>query len=126
MNEAQLYEKIGRLHAALDAERQAHDLTLKVFSEVVSGGCDASRIMVNLTDRSVTWAAPGERPATPSTINGVPVCVVAPEPQPDQEVGPFEDKATGHEVMVTGPRLVVLRMEKQSEPSPNGELAPLS
>lgn len=89
MTEAQLYEKIGRLQTELDAERATHELHLRVLAEVVSGECDRSRVLVNLTDGTVTWSAPGQRPAMPMTINGVPVCVVAPE-EPKHEAPPLD------------------------------------
>lgn len=78
MTEQQLYEKIGRLQMELDALNNEHDLVLKVFSEVVSGECDRRRVMIDLTNRRVHWAAPGQRPGLPPTINGLPKCVVAP------------------------------------------------
>ncbi len=115
MNEPQLFEKIGRLQLALEEERGQLDSILQVFAEVISGQCDPQRVMVNLTDRTVTWAAEGERPATPATINGLPRVVVAPEPQ---SVGPFDDLAAGHEVTVTGSRLTVIRVEKSPPEKP--------
>lgn len=60
----------------LDAE---YSVLLKLLSEVVSGEVAASRILVNLTDRTWVKADEGARPGLPATSNGLPVCVVAPE-----------------------------------------------
>jgi len=79
MTEAQLYEKVGRQAVELETRKVAFTQLLKVFAEVVSGECERSRLLVNLTDETYTWAPPGERPAMPATINGVPQCVMAPD-----------------------------------------------
>lgn len=78
MTEAQLYEKVGRQQAAIEQKDAANGQLLDVLAKIVSGEIDRSRVMVNLTDKSVTWAPEGFRPELPATINGVPVCVVAP------------------------------------------------
>ena len=84
MNESELYGKIGQLQCANDTMKANYSRLIRVVSEIVSGECDDSRVLVNLTDETVMWAPVGERPAMPATINGVPECVVAPDrPQPD-------------------------------------------
>lgn len=78
MTESQLYEKLGRQQTRLEQQDEAYTLLLQRFAGVVSGELDRSRVLVNLTDRTWTVSEPGTRPATPPTINGLPLCVVAP------------------------------------------------
>jgi hypothetical protein len=80
MTESQLYEKVGRLqvaHEQLDAE---YTRLLGLLAQVVAGDVDPARLLVDLTNRTWTLAEPGQRPGLPATINGLPRCVVAPEP----------------------------------------------
>lgn len=77
--ESQLFEKIGRLQTELDRVTAEKSAILQVFAEVLSGKCDPKRVMINLTAGEVTWAPEGCRASLPPTINGLPVCVVAPE-----------------------------------------------
>lgn len=88
-----MFEKIGRLQMELDALRERNDLHLRVFAEVLTGTCDPSRVLVNLTDGTVTWAAKGERPAVPARINGLPVCVTAPRDEPEISLAEFNGRA---------------------------------
>lgn len=85
MTESQLYERLGRLQMDLEKMTAQRDKILHVFAEVLSGECDASRVMIDLTNKTVVWAAPGETPSLPATINGLPVCVVAPPKSQDKE-----------------------------------------
>lgn len=78
MNESKLYETLGRKQAQLEAQDAAYNALLNLLASVVIGEIDRSRIMVNLTDRNWIATGPGERPALPATINGLPVCIVAP------------------------------------------------
>lgn len=84
MNEQELYAKIGKLQTLNDTMKENYSKLIRVVSEIVSGECDVSRVLVNLTDETVSWAPQGERPSMPATINGKPECVIAPEkPQPE-------------------------------------------
>lgn len=88
--EAQLFEKIGRLQVELENVKQAFENLLGATAKIVSGEIDRSRVMVNLTAKSIAWAPEGFRPEVPATINGEPRCVVAPveEPAEDKEPPP--------------------------------------
>ncbi len=79
MTEAELYERLGRMLEQCERNERGFNSLLDTLGKVVSGEIDRSRVMVNLTDKAVSWAAAGERPMLPATINGVPVCVVAKE-----------------------------------------------
>lgn len=79
MTESEGYERIGRLVHKCEHLESAFTSMLDTLAKVVSGEIDRSRVMVNLTEKSVMWSPEGERPSLPATINGVPVCVVAPE-----------------------------------------------
>lgn len=76
MTEAQLYEKIGRLTATAEKQDEAYSQLLNVLMHVIRGDISRNRVMVNITDRTWSVAKPGEFPATPATINGLPICVV--------------------------------------------------
>lgn len=76
MNETDILAKVGKLQIEKDNLQAGYDQVLKVLAEVVSGECDTSRILVNLTEGIYQWVVAGERPATPATINGLPHIVV--------------------------------------------------
>jgi len=71
---------IGRKQIQLEELDQQYSRLTNVLAGVVSGAIAPSRVMVNLTDRTWTVAAPDTRPGMPATVNGLPICVVAPEP----------------------------------------------
>ena len=75
-----LYEVLGRKQVQLEAQDAAYANLLALLSRVVSGEVDRSRLLVNMTDRTWELVDVGQRPAMPATINGLPVCVVAPDP----------------------------------------------
>lgn len=78
MTESEGYERIGRLSHRVEQAEAAFNAVLDTLAKVVSGEICRSRVMVDLTNRGVTWAPEGMRPETPATINGLPKCVVAP------------------------------------------------
>lgn len=78
MTESEGYERIGRLAHKCEQLEAGNVQLLDTLAKVVSGEIDRSRVMVNLTDKTVIWAPEGERPEVPATINGVPRCIVAP------------------------------------------------
>ncbi len=63
MNEAKLYEKIGRLQSDLDAMNANYDQLLVVLANVEIGAIDPSRVKVNLAARSWEVAAASEKTA---------------------------------------------------------------
>jgi len=70
---------VGRKQVALE-ELQAQTLNLlQTLADVVSGKTARSRVIVNLTAHSWDIAPEGQRPCMPATINGVPICVIAPD-----------------------------------------------
>lgn len=77
--EAKLLAKIGEQHLEIESIKANYRSLVETVANIVRGDIDLSRVMVNLTDHSVFWAPIGERPSMPATINGFPVCVVAPE-----------------------------------------------
>jgi hypothetical protein len=77
--EEKLYARIGRMQLTAEAQDEAYTALLKVLAGVVSGEIDRKRVLVNLTDRTWQTTEPGQRPALPATINGIPLCVVAPD-----------------------------------------------
>lgn len=79
MNEAQLYEMLGRRSASLEVLNAQFDLVLATLGQVVTGEMDRSRVLVDLTNRGFSVSAPGTRPAMPATINGLPNCLMAPD-----------------------------------------------
>lgn len=78
---AKLYEKIGRQQETIEAQDTNYTALLNVLAAVVNGTIDRSRVMVNLTDRQWVVSEPGTMPTMPSTVNGLPQCVTAPEPE---------------------------------------------
>jgi hypothetical protein len=78
MEAEKLLAEIGRLTMENKALRDDRATILKIFSEVLTGECEITRIMIDLTNQKLVWAPPGLQPALPSTINGIPQCVVAP------------------------------------------------
>ncbi len=82
MNENQLYEKIGRITAAKELAEGNYEAALLCMSRMLTGEIDNSRVIVNLTDKSFNWVAPGDRPPLPPTINGLPQCVVSSDTDP--------------------------------------------
>ena len=82
MNEAQLFEMLGRKQARIEGMDASYDALLALLADVVSGRCAPSRVLVNLTDRSWERAPEGHRPGLPATVNGLPKVVVAPEEAP--------------------------------------------
>lgn len=79
MDESKLYETLGRKQAQLEAQDAAYTDLLSLLAGVVGGTIDRARVLVNLTGRTWQLAPEGCRAAMPATINGQPVCVVAPE-----------------------------------------------
>lgn len=77
----ELYAKIGEQHLEIEGLKKRFGKLLNVIADIVRGDIDLSRVMVDLTNQGVSWAPIGQRPAMPATINGLPVCVVAPEKQ---------------------------------------------
>ncbi len=75
----ELYAMVGRKQATIETQDAAYTAILRQLAGVVSGEIDRSRVLVNLTDRTWIVCPEGERPAMPATINGLPVCVVAPD-----------------------------------------------
>lgn len=75
---AKLYAKIGQMQEQLDDLNEAYNALLNMVASVVGGDIDRNRVLVNRTNRSWEVALPGQRPALPATINGLPQCVVAP------------------------------------------------
>ncbi len=63
MTEAELYERLGRMLEQCERNERGFNSLLDTLGKVVSGEIDRSRVMVNLTDKAVTWAAAGERSA---------------------------------------------------------------
>ncbi len=65
MNEAKLYEKIGRLQSDLDAMNANYDQLLAVLANVASGATDPERVSVDLAARSWAVAAEDKRQTAP-------------------------------------------------------------
>lgn len=91
MNEEQLLARLGRQALEIERLNECYNQVARALADVVSGNIAASRVLVNLTDRTYTIAAEGECPPVPATINGLPVCVVSPD-RPPCGIGDF-DKA---------------------------------
>lgn len=92
---AKLYEQLGRKQETIEAQDAAYQALMDLLAKVVSGDIATSRLLVNLTARTWEVSAQGERPAMPATVNGQPVCIIAPE-APDfvGEIGKLKaDKA---------------------------------
>lgn len=73
-----LYEQLGRKQERIEDQDAAYGALLDLLAKVVTGEIDRSRVLVNLTDRSWSYAPPGQRPPLPATINGLPQVAVAP------------------------------------------------
>ena len=69
-------ETIGKLYSDLQAEKAFGDTLLGLVANMLRGAIDPSRVLVNLTDRTVAWEGEGQRPGLPAIINGRPDCVV--------------------------------------------------
>lgn len=82
MDEQSLFARIGRMQLTAEAQDEAYARLLNLLALVVAGQIDPARVLVNLTDRKWELARPGERPALPAQVNGLPACVVAPAPDP--------------------------------------------
>jgi hypothetical protein len=82
MSESDLLARIARQMIALEERDAQFDALLQMTAGLVDGSIDRSRVMVDLTNRTVHRSELGQRPALPATINGLPQCVVAP-PEPD-------------------------------------------
>ena len=76
MNENELFAMLGRKQALVEAQAAAYRALIDVFAKVVSGEIDTARVVVNLTDQTWSYAAPGERPASVMQINGLPNVVM--------------------------------------------------
>lgn len=85
MTEHDLLAEVGARQLKLEQQDEAYRKLLSVLAGVVSGVVDPSRILVNMTDKTWYVAPQGERPGMPATINGLPLCVVAPEKPPSNE-----------------------------------------
>lgn len=83
--EKKLFSKIGEQHLEIERLTSSYKSLIETLASIVRGDIDLSRVMVNLTDYAVVWAPIGERPGLPATINGLPICVVAPEKQPETQ-----------------------------------------
>lgn len=79
MSENQLLETLGRKQLQIESQDAAYTNLLNLLAGVVTGQIDPARILINVTDRTWTVAKDGERPSMPAQINGLPLCVVAPE-----------------------------------------------
>jgi hypothetical protein len=101
-----LFAEIGRQHLEIQDRKAAFGQLLELLAKVVSGEIEIGRVLVNLTEQSWSYAPLGERPGLPPTINGLPRCVVAPEPQ--EQPGFFDDKGP---VTITGRNLFIRRAE---------------
>lgn len=93
MDEAKLYEQLGRKQAALEQLNASYDALLALLARVISGEVTRQQVLVNLTDRCWQQAPAGESPPMPATINGRPVCVVGHEPEIKVTVEPSEHLA---------------------------------
>lgn len=89
---------VGRKQVAFEKLDAEYSKLLQVLAGVVSGDIHASRVLVNLTDRTYLFVEKGQRPGMPATINGLPVCVVAPNDGPHTTGGKVEipPDATGN------------------------------
>ena len=77
----ELYATIGRLQVRAEKQDAAYTLLLDLLAKVVAGEIDRSRVLVNVTERTWQYSEPGARPGLPAQVNGLPVVVVAPEPE---------------------------------------------
>ena len=81
MDPEKLYAKIGRQQILIEAQDEAYNALQNLLCGILTGAIAPSRVMVNRTDRTWTVAPEGQRPPMPATINGMPVCVTAIEPE---------------------------------------------
>lgn len=90
MNELELaYAALGRKQCVIESQDAAYGNLLAILAGVISGEISRDRLLLNMTARTWHLAAPGERPAMPATINGLPVCIIAPaEPGMPSEAEP--------------------------------------
>lgn len=85
MNELELaYAEIGRNKVTIDRLNADYNKLLSALGSVASGEVARSRVLVNLTERSWLFTPAGETPAMPTTINGLPICLVY-DPSKDEE-----------------------------------------
>ncbi len=99
-----MYEMLGRKQAALEEQDVNYTQLLNLTAGLVRGDVDPGRVLINLTARSWSLCPPGERQGLPATINGLPVCVVAPPPPAAPAPEPDISEALAH-----------------PEPHPNGD-----
>lgn len=62
MNEAKLYEALGRKQAQIEAQDQAYTDLIQLFARVVSGEIPIARVAVDPVNRTWVLSAP-EKPA---------------------------------------------------------------
>ncbi len=74
-----LYAMLGQKQERIEHLDHAYDALLGLLGKVVSGEVARSRVLVNLTERSWALAPVGQTPGLPAQMNGVPVCIVAPD-----------------------------------------------
>ena len=74
-----LHAVIGEQYLTIEDRKRQYQQLLGVLAAVVKGELEVSRLFINLTDQTWSFCEQGQRPALPATINGLPVCVVAPE-----------------------------------------------
>jgi hypothetical protein len=86
MTEQRFFELLGRKQATLEEVQANYALALDLVAKILTGEIDTSRVIVNLTDQTFQWVAPGNSPSLPATINGLPNCVVDPEPKTKAEL----------------------------------------
>lgn len=104
----ELYAALGRKQMALELAEANYFKALQCMAAMLTGEIDPTRVLVNLTERSFHWVGPGERPATPPTINGLPQVFVGqsrseveipagaiPVPQNGIEASPVPEGAAG-------------------------------
>lgn len=79
MTEAEMFERLGRMAHRIETVENGFNQMVDLMAKVVSGEVERSRVLVNLTAKTVIFAPEGFRPEMPATINGLPLCVVAPD-----------------------------------------------
>lgn len=105
-----LYAKLGQKQERIEELEAAFDFVNRALAGVLDGSIDPERVLVNLTDRAVTVAPPGEGVGTPATINGKPECVIA---RPVQVQEGFRDDIGP--VTIQGRNLVIMRVTVRPE-----------
>lgn len=73
-----LYAKLGRQQDLIENQQTAYAALLSLTADLLAEQIDPKRVMLNLTEKGWTVAPEGQRSPLPATINGLPVCVVAP------------------------------------------------